>query len=127
MSFQRRGSSNVELSGFWNRKIGEVLTGKLLKFVPNDKVKNKPRPFFVLEAEKPNKGEVATINVDGQKESVPVKGGEFVGVASNWSLTSQLDKEMDVGKRIRITVDGTKPSPHDDKKVMTLVTVEVDE
>lgn len=127
MAFQKRGSSNVVLAGFWNREVGQVLTGKLLKFVPNDSNPKKVRPFYILEAEAPAKGEKATLNVEGKETAVNVKNGDFVGVQANWSLTSQLDKVLDIGNRLRITVDGTKPSPQDDKKMMTLVTVEVDE
>lgn len=130
MAFQKRGSSNVELSGFWTRTVGEVLTGKLIKFVPNiknPKNENSARPFYIFEVEKPAKGEAATLNVEDVEKPVAVKGGEFVGVAANWSINSQLDKVTDVGKRIRITSDKTMPSPQDDKKVMRLMTVEVDE
>lgn len=127
MSFQKRESYNVELNGFWNRGIGETITGKLLKFVPNDKNPKKARPFFVVETEKPSNKEKAMLNVEGQENPVQVTGGEIVGISANWSITSQLDIVTDIGKRIRITCDKTIPSPQDDKKVMYLMTVEVDE
>jgi hypothetical protein len=130
MAFQKRGNSNVELSGFWTRTIGETITGKFLKFVPNiknPKNENSARPFVIVELEKPAKGETCTINIEDVKDPVQVKGGEFVGIAANWSIKSQLDMVTDIGKRIRIHSDKTMPSPQDDKKVMHLMTVEVDE
>ena len=127
MAFVKRESiSNIKLSGFWNRAIGEVITGKLLKFVPNDKDKKNPRPFFIIEASKPAKGEKASLNIEGQKEPVAVKGGEFVGVAANWSLNSQLDIAKDAGKLIRVTATELVDNPNGGKQ-MTIVTVEVDE
>jgi hypothetical protein len=126
MAFQKRGSSNVKISGFWNRKQGETLTGKYLKYVPNARDPKHVRPFIILQAEAPKKGETATFNVEGTDKSEAVKGGEFLGVAANWSLMDQLRQVEDVNKRCRITVDGERANPNGGKP-MTLVTVEVDE
>jgi hypothetical protein len=127
MAFVKRATqNNIKLTGFWNRQIGEVLTGKLLKYVPNDKDKKNPRPFFIVETVKPGKGEKAFLNIEGQKESVAVKGGEYVGVAANWSLSQQLDMSKDTGKLIRITPTELIDNPNGGPQ-MTIVTVEVDE
>jgi hypothetical protein len=118
MGFVKRSSSNVKLTGFWNRAIGEVLTGKLLKFVPNDKDKKNPRPFYIVEAVKPAKGEQATLNIEGEKGPVAVKGGEFVGVAANWSLSNQIEIADDAGKMVQIAAVSLAENPNGGKPMI---------
>jgi len=123
MGFVKRGIDSIDLAGFWNRAVGSVLVGKLLKFVPNDKDPKHVRPFYIVVAG-PSPG--AFINVEGDDSNVPVTEGAFVGIAANWSITSQLDKVKDIGKLCRFTVDGVKSNPNGGKD-MVMVTVEVDE
>lgn len=120
--FVKRGLSSIDLTGFWTREVGSVLTGKLVKHVPNDKDPKHIRPFFIFAAEESQ----AVMNVDGAKDSVPVSPGDYVGVAANWALTSQIDAVKDIGKRIRMTVDGKRENSRGGVP-MTLITVEVDE
>jgi len=124
MGFVKRGIESIDLAGFWNREVRSVLTGKLLKFVPNDKDPKHVRPFYIIVAVGTNEG--AYLNVEGDASNVPVKEGDFVGIAANWSVTSQLDKVKDIGKLCRFTVDGVKSNPNGGKD-MVMVTVEVDE
>lgn len=125
MAFVKRGNSNVKLTGFWTRTIGEVITGNLVKFVPNDKDKKNPRPFFIIQTKAPAKGEKATINIENGDKPVAVKGGEYVGIAANWSLLNQIDISMDVGKLIRVTSEELVDNPKGGKP-MTIVMVEID-
>jgi len=126
--FQRKGPSNVDLSGFWNREIGSTLVGALVKYVPNDKGgPKKAKPFFILKVVKPSEGKAsdATIAVEGEKDR-KAKVGDYVGVGANWSIRSVVDNVKDIGKVVRLTVTGTAPNPNGGKD-MTLIDVEVDE
>ena len=120
---QRKSPSNVDITGFWNRTQGELLQGILLKYVSNDKqgVK-KAKPFIIIQS---TKASTATLNIEGEKDR-KVKVGDYVGVSANWSIRSVLDMITDIGKEIRLTVNGTAVNPNGGKP-MILFDVEVDE
>lgn len=124
MGFVKRGIESIDLAGFWNRAVGSVLTGKLLKFVPNDKDPKHIRPFYIVVAVGKNDG--VYLNVADDDSYVPVEEGDFVGIAANWAVTSQLDKVKDIGRVCRFTVDGEKPNPNGGKD-MVMITVEVED
>jgi hypothetical protein len=123
MGFVKRGLSTIDLTGFWTRTVGTVLTGKVVKFVPNNKDPKHVRPFFIFCAED---SPGAFANIEGQAENVAIKAGDYIGVAANWAITSQLDSVKDIGKRVRLTVDGEKENPNGGKP-MVMITVEIDE
>jgi hypothetical protein len=120
--FKRKGPSNIDINGFWNREQGEVLQGKFLKFVPNDRNPKQAKPFIIIQAT----GGTAQITTEGEKKPHKVKAGEYVGVSANWSIKSVLDMVKDIGKEVRLTVTGTAPNPNGGKP-MVLFDVEVDE
>ena len=119
---KRHAQTSLPISGFWARVQGETLTGKLCKFVPNEKkgAKN-AKPFFIVEVAEAT----ATLNTE-DGDSRPITKGDFVGVSANWSLKSQLDTGADIGKIVRLTVNGEAPNPNGDK-AMILFDVEVAE
>jgi hypothetical protein len=126
--FQRKGPSNVDLSGFWTREIGSILVGALIKYVPNDKAgPKKAKPFFIVKVVKPSDGKAtdATITVEGEKDR-KAKLGDYVGVGANWSIRSVVDSVKDIGKVVRLTVTGKATNPNGGKD-MTIIDVEVDE
>jgi hypothetical protein len=130
MSFiKRTAPTNVDLAGFWTRKQGETLTGRLVKFVPNAKDPKHVRPFFIFQVtdagptisvadEAPKKGKKPT------RSERAAEVGEYVGVAANYALTSTLDASQDEGKVCRLTVNGTAPNPNGPVP-MILIDVEV--
>jgi hypothetical protein len=120
--FKRKGPSNVDITGFWNRCQGEVLQGKFLKFVPNDRNPKQAKPFIIVLAS----DGTANIQIEGEKKPRKVKAGDFVGVSANWSIKSVLDMVKDIGKEVRLTVTGTADNPNGGKP-MVLFDVEVDE
>ena len=124
---KRKGPSQVDIAGFWTRNQGESLTGKLTKFVPNDKAgPKKAKPFFIFEITVPGKTTMV-VTEEGKKEVTrQVKAGEYVGVSANWSIRSVVDNVADLGKTMRLTVTGTAPNPNGGKD-MILIDVEVDE
>jgi hypothetical protein len=130
--FKRKGPSNVDLSGFWTRKVDEVLVGALIKFVANDKLgPKKAKPFYILKIVDPVDGPKSKCTIAVFEEGKPVverkaKVGEYVGVGANWSINSVIDKVTDIGKVVRMTVTGTAPNPNGGKD-MTLIDVEVDD
>jgi len=129
--FKRTSPANVDMSGFWMRPMGETLTGRLIKFVPNNKDPKHVRPFFIFQLT------VAGVSLSVEEE-VTKKGkkgdrttqlgevGDYVGAAANYALTSTLDPVKDIGKICRLTVTGTAPNPNGPVP-MTLIDVEVDE
>lgn len=119
---KRHAQTSLPISGFWARTQGETLTGKLCKFVPNEKkgAKN-AKPFFIVEVTEAT----ATLNTE-DGDSRPIVKGDFVGVSANWSLKSQLDATADIGKLVRLTVSGEAPNPNGGK-AMILFDVEVAE
>ena len=120
--FMRKGPSNIEITGFWTREQAEVLQGKFLKFVPNDKNPKQAKPFVIIQATEGT----STIAIEGEKKPRKVKAGDFVGVGANWSIRSVLDMVTDIGKEVRLTVTGTAPNPNG-KIPMVLFDIEVDE
>jgi hypothetical protein len=119
---KRHSQNSLPISGFWGRNQGETLTGKLCKFVPNEKkgAKN-AKPFFIIEVA----DAIATLNTE-DGDFRPIAKGDFVGVSANWSLKSQLDIEADIGKIVRLTVNGEAPNPNGGNP-MILFDVEVAE
>jgi hypothetical protein len=132
MSFSKRTApTNVDLAGFWTRTQGETLTGRLVKFVPNNKDAKHVRPFFIVQVtvagptisvadEAPKKGKKVT------RDERAAEVGEYVGVAANYALTSTLDISKDGGKVCRLTISGTAPNPNGPVP-MILIDVEVDD
>jgi hypothetical protein len=120
--FQRKGPSNIGITGFWTRTNEEVLQGKFLKFVPNDKDPKKAKPFIIVKAT----DGTATLQVEGEKKPRKAKAGDYVGVSANWSIRSLLDMTTDIGKEVRLTVVGTTENPNGGKP-MVIFSAEVDE
>jgi hypothetical protein len=124
MSFKKienKFSDSREISGFWTRKEGESITGKVTKLVDTVNVKY---PFFLVELTESG----ATINHEDKE--VPGIKGQLIAVMASAGLKPLNEL---VGQVVRVTATGSRAVTFKDergrKKPGTMLTfdIEVDE
>lgn len=134
MGFTKRESdARFELSGFFVRNQGALLQGRFVKFVPNNKDKDskKWRPFALIKVTE-DTGAIINVEVpsEGKKKAETVERvaviDDIVGVSWSWGISSLLDAEKDIGKVVRLTVNGEATNPNGGKP-MKLFDVEVED